>query len=165
WDEMAPLEDLERLLRALYPDRRTQRGGHGRPGRCRHELAPIHPLSLRHDPTLRWLKEAVSGIGCRVSGPLTPDTRHLSQRVQHAEGDLVGADGPRVVSGRRAEPLQPERVAPRPVAQQGVADVTQLAGEGAARLSRESRRVRLVHAVMRTQAPVGIEVVAGLSPR
>src|SRR2546427_4165803 len=113
----------------------------------------------------------LSSIGskrrCQVSGSwhLTPDTWHLSQRVQHAEGDLVGADGPRVVSGRRAEPLQPERVAPRPVAQQGVADVTQLAGEGAARLSRESRRVRLVHAVMRPQAPVGIEVVAGLSPR
>src|SRR2546425_3364010 len=56
-DEMAPLKDLERLLRALDPDRRTQRGGHGRPGGRRHELAPIHPLSLRHDPTLRWLKE------------------------------------------------------------------------------------------------------------
>src|SRR2546430_10374685 len=56
------------LFRSLYPDRRTQRGGHGRPGRRRHELAPIHPLSLRHDPTLRWLKEAVCGVGCRVSG-------------------------------------------------------------------------------------------------
>src|SRR3989454_928385 len=47
----------------------------------------------------------------------------------------------------------------------GVAAVTQLAGEGAARLSRESRRVRLVHAVKRPEAPVGIEVVAGLAPR
>src|SRR2546427_2332782 len=113
----------------------------------------------------------LSSIGpkrrCQVSGSwhLTPDTWHRSQRVQRAQSDLVGAGGPRVVPGRRAEPLQPERVAPRAVAHQGVADVTQLAGEGTARLLRESRRVRLVHAVKRPQAPVGIEVVAGLAPR
>src|SRR2546427_433363 len=105
----------------------------------------------------------LSSIGskkrCQVSGSwhLTPDTWHRSQRVQHAEGDLVGADGPSVVAGRRAEPLQPERVAPRAVAQQGVADVTQLAGERTARLAGEPRRVRLVHAVKRPEAPVGIE--------
>src|SRR5438309_4550352 len=113
----------------------------------------------------------LSSIGpkrrCQVSGSwhLTPDTWHRSQRVQRTQSDLVGAGGPRVVPGRRAEPLQPERVAPRAVAHQGVADVTQLAGEGTARLLRESRRVRLVHPVKRPQAPVGIEVVPSLGPR
>src|SRR5205807_54235 len=112
----------------------------------------------------------LSSIGskrrCQVSGSwhLTPDTWHRSQRVQHAEGDLIGAGRPCVVARGRAEPLQPERVAPSPVAQQGVADVTQLPRESPARLVGEARRVRLVHAVVDPEPPVGIEVVAGLGP-
>src|SRR5438552_924436 len=88
-----------------------------------------------------------------------------SQRVQHAEGDLVGAGRTRAIPGYRPEPFHAERVAPRPVAQQGVADVIQLAGEGKARLIGVPRRVWLVHAVEGPQAPVGVEVVARLSPR
>src|SRR2546426_2569061 len=102
----------------------------------------------------------LSSIGskkrCQVSGSwhLTPDTWHRSQRVQHAEGDLVGAGRSCGVPRRCAEPFEPDRVAPRAIAQQGVADVTQLAGEGEARLLRESRRVRLVHPVEGPHNPV-----------
>src|SRR5207244_4322592 len=60
----------------------------------------------------------------------------------------VGPGGSSVVPGRRAVPLQPQCVASRPIAQQGVADVTQLASERAARLVGEPRGVRLVHAVI-----------------
>src|SRR3989475_3613334 len=108
-DEMAPLEDLERLLRAFDPHGRPERDRCGCPGRGLHELAPIHPVLLSHGPILHWLKEEVSGV--RV---LAPDTWHRSQRVQHAEGDLVGAGWPRPIPGYRPEPIHAERVPPRP---------------------------------------------------
>src|SRR2546425_12212272 len=35
----------------------------------------------------------LSGAGCQTPRHLTPDTWHLSQRVQHTEGGLVGTSG------------------------------------------------------------------------
>src|SRR5256885_2053950 len=67
----------------------------------------------------KGLKGAVSGVGCRVSGPypLTPEPRYLSQRIQHAEGDLIGARRAGVVPRHRPEVFQADRVAARAEAQ------------------------------------------------
>src|SRR5438128_3031305 len=62
-NEVAPLQDLDRLLAAPDPDRGTERrGGDGRPGR-RDELAPIDAGTLGHLKGLQWLSgEALSGV-------------------------------------------------------------------------------------------------------
>src|SRR2546421_429321 len=62
-DEVAPLEDFEGFLGASDVYRGPQGCGHRRPCGRRDELTPIHPVPLRHGPTLRWLKERVSGVG------------------------------------------------------------------------------------------------------
>src|SRR6266576_2855620 len=68
-DEVAPLQDLERLLLALDPN-----GGQGeccrRPGRGGHEGAPIHPLPpFRHGSTLRLERNGPERSGCSARGP------------------------------------------------------------------------------------------------
>src|SRR6266704_4491415 len=47
-DKVAPLQDLESLLRTLDPESGTQSGCHGRSGRRGHELAPVDSLTLGH---------------------------------------------------------------------------------------------------------------------
>ncbi len=76
-DEVAPLHDLERLLRALDQDGRTERdrrcGGAGRGD----ELPPIHPFPPGHGFTLHVMEcgEEESGVG---SQGLTPDSQLLN---------------------------------------------------------------------------------------
>src|SRR5882762_1192848 len=94
-------------------------------------------------------------------------SRGASQRIQHAEGDLVGARRAGVVPRHRPEVLQADRVAARPEAQQGVVVVTLLAGQSARRriVLGEPLYVGLVHPGVRPQAPVRGEVITGLGPR
>src|SRR5881397_1959367 len=66
-DEVAPLQDLERLLPALDPDRGTQGNGGRRPRRRGDELAPVDPLVLHHGPILHWLIEKC--VRSRNPGP------------------------------------------------------------------------------------------------
>src|SRR2546422_6988194 len=57
-DEVAPLEDLECLLRTFDPDGGTEGGGYGGRSGSGHELTPIQPLPppLGHGPTLLALR-------------------------------------------------------------------------------------------------------------
>src|SRR3989442_15424525 len=161
---MAPLNDLEGLLRTPDQDRGTQLGGKGRRACCRLELAPVQPLPLGHGPTLHWLKE--SGLGCRAFTASAPDTRYPapSQRVQDAQRVLVRGAHACAPPRDRPEILEPERVAAGPEPDQCVGVVTQLAEQRHAILLLELRGVRLVHAVVEPEAPVGREAVTGLGP-
>src|SRR5436309_1936064 len=112
------------------------------------------------------LKDAVSGV--RTPGHPTPDTKHLPlQRVQHAEGDLLGVRRAGVVPDHGPVVLEAERVAARAEAQQDVSLVALLAGETTDHRRMvlcELARVGLVQTVVPPQAPVRREVVAGLGP-
>src|SRR3989449_5238253 len=71
----------------------------------------------------------VSGAGCQARIHLTPETWHLSERVQHAEGVLIGAGRTGVPPGDGPVVFQAERVATGAKPEQRVAHVTLLAGE------------------------------------
>src|SRR5207253_1609552 len=120
----------------------------------------FNPFRLVMDLPSTGSKKA--GVGCRHA---TPDTRHLSQRVQHAQRVLVSRPDTRAPPSDRPEILEPERVAAGPEPDQPVGVVIQLAEQGDAVFLQVLRRVRLVHAVVEPQAPVGREVVTGLGPR
>src|SRR2546430_1628029 len=109
-----------------------------------------------------------SGVRCRVSGPyhLTPETWHLSERVQHAEREMVGARHSGVPLGHRPVVFKSQCVAARPEPQQRVAHVTRLAEErGRGVVLREPLQVRLVQPVVSPEAPVRSKVVTRLGPR
>src|SRR5712664_2772043 len=92
-------------------------------------------------------------------------SRALLQREQRADRDLVGVGATRVPEGHGSEVLEPECVATGPEPQQRVVVVTQLARERQPRVvDRILLRVRLVHPGVDPRAPVGIELVARLSP-
>src|SRR5437588_8200442 len=87
------------------------------------------------------------------------------ERVQRAERVLIGARDARVPPGHVPEVLQTGRVPACAEPQQRRAGVAQLTQKSPARLRVEPRVVRLVHAVVGPDAPMGREVVARLGPR
>src|SRR6266480_2737239 len=94
-------------------------------------------------------------------------TRPLSERVQHAEGDLVGVRRAGVVPDHGAVVLEAERVPSGAETQQRVSLMALLAGETTDHRRMvlcELARVGLVEAVVGPEAPVRREIVAGLSP-
>src|SRR5207237_8661239 len=53
-DEVTPLQNLERLLRAPDPDRGAESDRRGRSGRRGHEFTSIDPLPLCHGSLLKY---------------------------------------------------------------------------------------------------------------
>src|SRR2546422_8255278 len=98
--------------------------------------------------------------------PRSAANRDASDRIEHAEGQLLRVGQTGAPPRHRAEVLEPEGVASRPEAEHPRADLTFLPREDCAAVVRcEPLHVRVVDPVKQEVAPARREIVAHLAPR